>query len=327
MTTYHKEHLLDRAAMVLLRTTLAVQPKLEFVPEARPDFDGLMEKTPVAEGVTYEAAEIGGVAGWWCKPQDSLPGSVIVYFHGGAYVLGSATAYRNFVGQMAASAGVATFIVDYRLAPEHLFPAAVDDAKAVYLGLAASGFSRLVIAGDSGGGGLALALLLLTTAAVQTDNLPKPLAAVVISPWTDLALTGDSLAARAGADPLLTREALDGAAQLYVGDRDRRDPKASPLYGNMSGLPPVLFHVGEDEILLDDSRRFASRIEAVGGVAELHIWEGMTHVFASNIALQSSKVALDNIGEFLRRTFNNAYAHRPEHHHPTEGASDSLGEA
>jgi acetyl esterase/lipase len=292
-----------------MRTMLAVQPKLQFVREARPDFDGLMEQTPEAAGVTYEAAEIGGVAGWWCKPQQSLPGSAIVYFHGGAYVLGSAMAYRNFVGQIAERAETAVFVVDYSLAPERVFPAAVGDAKAVYLGLAALGFSRMVIAGDSAGGGLALALLLLTTAGAQTESFPKPLAAVVISPWTDLALTGDSMTGRAEADPLLTREALDGAAQLYLGDRDTRDPKASALYGNMSGLPPVLFHDGEDEILLDDSRRFANRIEAEGGVAELHIWEGMTHVFVSNVALQSARDALANIGEFLQRTFHETSAH------------------
>jgi len=308
MTTHHKEHLLDRAAMALMRTTLAVQPKLQFVPEARPIFDELMEKTPEATGVTYEAAQIGGVTGWWCKPRQSERDSAIVYFHGGAYILGSAKAYLNFVGQIAEQAKTSVFAVDYSLAPERVFPAAVDDAKAVYFGLAAAGFSRLVIAGDSAGGGLALSLLLLTAEASRREGLPKPLAAVVISPWTDLALTGDSMADGAAADPLLTREALDGAAHLYLGDHDRRDPRASALYGNMTGLPPVLFHVGEDEILLDDSRRFASRIEAAGGIAELHIWEGMTHVFASNVALQSSRDALATIGEFLQRTLNAANA-------------------
>jgi acetyl esterase/lipase len=308
MTTHHEEHLLDRAAMALMRAMLAVQPKLQFVPDARPAFDEVMEKTSEATGITYEAAEVGGVMGWWCKPQESRADSAIVYFHGGAYVLGSAKAYRNFAGQIADQAKTAVFVVDYRLAPERLFPAAVDDAKAVYLGLAAAGFSRLAIVGDSAGGGLALSLLLLTTEVAQREGLPKPLAAVVISPWTDLALTGESMADRAAADPLLTREALDAATQLYLGDHDSRDPRAFPLYGYMSDLPPVLFHVGEDEVLLDDSRRFASRMEAAGGVAELHIWQGMTHVFASNLALQSAKDALANIGEFLQRGFNPANA-------------------
>jgi monoterpene epsilon-lactone hydrolase len=304
MTTRHKEHLLDRAAMLAMRTVLAVQPKLEFGPEARPEFDTLMEKTFAAEGVTYDVETIGGLAGWWCKPQQSADDSAVVYFHGGAYVLGSAAAYRNFVGQIAAKAKVAIFIVDYGLAPEHPFPAAVNEAAAIYHGLAASGLSKLAIAGDSAGGGLALALLLLVTAAAKDGTVPTPLAAVVMSPWTDLALTGKSIEGRAKSDPMLTRDALIQAAELYLGNEDRHDPKASPLYGEVSGLPPVLFHVGEDEILLDDSRRFANRIEAAGGVAQLHIWEGMTHVFPSNLSLQAAKDALDDIGAFLQQQFH-----------------------
>jgi acetyl esterase/lipase len=263
-----------------------------------------MEKTPAAEGVTYDVATIAGVAGWWCRPQHPVDDCAVVYFHGGAYVLGSAAAYRNFVGQNAARANVAIFIADYGLAPEHPFPAAVNEATAIYRGLAASGLSKLVIAGDSAGGGLALALLLLVTSAVNDEPVPKPLAAVVLSLWADLALTGESMETRAESDPMLTRDALNQAAQLYLGDKDRHDPKASPLYGELTGLPPVMFHVGEDEILLDDSRRFANRIEAAGGDAQLHIWEGMTHVFPSNVALHAAKDALDEIGAFLRRQFH-----------------------
>ena len=304
MTTHHKEHLLDRAAMLALRALLAVQPKLQFGPEARPDFDSLMEKTPAAEGVTYDVATIGGVAGWWCRPQHPVDDCAIIYFHGGAYVLGSAAAYRNLVGQIAARAKVAIFIADYGLAPEHPFPAAVNEAAAIYRGLAASGMSKLVIAGDSAGGGLALALLQSVSSAANDETVPKPLAAVVMSLWADLALTGESMETRAESDPILTRDALNQAAQLYLGNKDRHDPKASPLYGEVTGLPPVMFHVGEDEILLDDSRRFANRIEAAGGVAQLHIWEGMTHVFPSNVSLQAAKDALDEIGAFLRQQFN-----------------------
>ena len=304
MTTHHEEHLLDRAAMLAMRALLAVQPKLQFEPEARPDFDHLMEKTPSAEGVTYDVATIGGVAGWWCRPQHPVDDCAIIYFHGGAYVLGSAAAYRNLVGQIAARANVAIFIADYGLAPEHPFPAAVNEAASVYRGLTASGLSKLVIAGDSAGGGLALALLRLVTSAASDETVPKPLAAVVMSLWADLALTGESMETRAESDPILTRDALNQAAQLYLGNKDRHDPKASPLYGEVTGLPPVMFHVGEDEILLVDSRRFANRIEAAGGVAQLHIWEGMTHVFPSNVSLQAAKDALDEIGAFLRQQFH-----------------------
>ena len=304
MTTHHEEHLLDRAAMLAMRAQLAVQAKLQFGPEARPDFDSLMEKTPAVEGVTYEVSTIAGVAGWWCRPQHPVDDCAIIYFHGGAYVLGSAAAYRNLVGQIAARAKVAIFIADYGLAPEHPFPAAVNEAAAIYRGLAASGMSKLVIAGDSAGGGLALALLQSVSSAANDETMPKPLAAVVMSLWADLALTGESMETRAESDPILTRDALNQAAQLYLGNKDRHDPKASPLYGEVTGLPPVMFHVGEDEILLDDSRRFANRIEAAGGVAQLHIWEGMTHVFPSNVSLQAAKDALDEIGAFLRQQFN-----------------------
>jgi acetyl esterase/lipase len=304
MTTHHEEHLLDRAVMLAMRALLAVQPKLQFGPEARLDFDSLMEKTPAVEGVTYEVSTIAGVAGWWCRPQHPVDDCAIIYFHGGAYVLGSAAAYRNLVGQIAARAKVAIFIADYGLAPEHPFPAAVNEAAAIYRGLAASGMSKLVIAGDSAGGGLALALLQSVTSAASDETVPKPLAAVVMSLWADLALTGESMETRAESDPILTRDALNQAAQLYLGNQDRHDPKASPLYGEVTGLPPVMFHVGEDEILLDDSRRFANRIEAAGGVAQLHIWEGMTHVFPSNVSLQAAKDALDEIGAFLRQQFN-----------------------
>jgi acetyl esterase/lipase len=304
MTTHHEEHLLDRAVMLAMRALLAVQPKLQFGPEARPDFDSLMEKTPAVEGVTYEVSTIAGVAGWWCRPQHPVDDCAIIYFHGGAYVLGSAAAYRNLVGQIAARAKVAIFIADYGLAPEHPFPAAVNEGAAIYRGLGASGMSKLVIAGDSAGGGLALALLQSVTYAANDETVPKPLAAVVMSLWADLALTGESMETRAESDPILTRDALNQAAQLYLGNKDRHDPKASPLYGEVTGLPPVMFHVGEDEILLDDSRRFANRIEAAGGVAQLHIWEGMTHVFPSNVSLQAAKDALDEIGAFLRQQFN-----------------------
>jgi epsilon-lactone hydrolase len=152
---YHKEHLLDRAVMLALRAVLSVQPTLEFGPEARPGFDELMAKTPAAKGVAYEATTVDGVDGWWCKPEQATEGCAIVYLHGGAYVLASAAAYRNFVGQIAARSKVAIFIVDYGIAPEHSFPSAVNDAEAVYRGLSVSGFSKLAIAGDSAGGGLA----------------------------------------------------------------------------------------------------------------------------------------------------------------------------
>jgi epsilon-lactone hydrolase len=299
--TYHKVSPADQAAMQAMRAELLLHPALEFDPEARPVYDQLVAKTPPADNMTYEAATVGGVPGWWCRPSNAIEGAAILYIHGGAYILGSAAAYRNFAGQIAARAKAATFIADYRLAPEHRFPNAVDDAIAVYRGLSAAGYSRVALAGDSAGGGLALSLLILATAESKDGSVPHPAAAAVMSPWTDLALTGDSLETRSDTDPLLRRDALEKAAQLYLGQRNPVDPQASPLYGDLNGIPPVLLHVGEDEILLDDSRRLAQRISTVGGSAQLHIWPGMVHVFPSNLELlDAAREALDDIGEFLR---------------------------
>jgi epsilon-lactone hydrolase len=300
-TIYHKEYPADHAAMQSMRAELRRHPAMEFGPAARPMFDDLMARTPPAKNVHYEAATVGGVSGWWCRPADAVDGSAILYLHGGAYILGSAAAYRNFVGQIAATAKATAFIADYRLAPEHRFPDAVDDAIAAYRGLSAARYSRLALVGDSAGGGLTLSLLLFATAASKDGTVLRPSAVAVMSPWADLALTGDSIETRANADPLLTRDALQKAATLYLGQQDLRDPQVSPLYGDLTGLPPVLLHVGEEEILLDDSCRFAERINTVEGPAQLHIWQGMIHVFPASLELlEAAREALDDIGAFLR---------------------------
>jgi monoterpene epsilon-lactone hydrolase len=301
-STYHREHLLDRAAMLAMRAMLALQPAADLGPGGRAAFDELMAKTPAADGVTYEAATMGGVPGWWCRPGDADPGTAILYLHGGAYVVGSAQAYRHFAGQIATRARAPAFVADYGLAPEHPFPAAVDDADAAYRGLALAGFSGIAVVGDSAGGGLALVTAARMAQAARDGSLPRPSAVCVMSPWIDLALTGDSVDARAKHDPLLTRVALEGAGQMYLGQTSAKDPRASPLYGDLAGLPPVLLHVGEDEILLDDARRCAQLLAQSGHAAELHVWQGMVHVFPANLSLlHAAREALDIAGEFLRR--------------------------
>ena len=225
-TTYHKEYPADRAAMQAMRSELQLHPVLEFGPGARPVFDGLIAATPPAQNVSYEAATIGGIPGWWCRPSDAVEGVAILYLHGGAYVLGSAGAYRNFAGQIAARAKASTFIADYRLAPEYRFPGAVEDAFAAYQGLSADGYLRLALVGDSAGGGLALSLLLVATASSKGGSVPQPAAAAVISPWTDLALTGDSIKRRSKAE--WVRE----TAKLFV--------EAGCAKGKLAGL---LMHI------------------------------------------------------------------------------------
>lgn len=151
---------------------------------------------------------------------------------------------------------------------------------------------------------MALALLSLTVAKARDGVSLRPLGAVAMSPWTDLALTGDSMATRAEADPLATKQALATTAHLYLGKHDPRDLRASPLYADLAGLPPILVHVGEDEVLLDDSTRYGDRVEKSGGICQVNVWEGMVHVFPSNVStLHAAKAALDDIGDFLRQCF------------------------
>ena len=301
-TTRHSEHLADRVAMLAIRTVIALHPKVDLGPAGRAAFDELMEKTPSAEGVTYEAATMGGVPGWWCHPTEAGAGHAILYLHGGAYVVGSARAYRQLAGQIASRANAPAFVADYGLAPERPFPAAVEDAEAAWRGLTEAGFSRMAVAGDSAGGGLALVLAARMTQAARDGGAPPPVAVCVMSPWTDLALTGGSIESKAKHDPLLSRDVLEVARQLYLGRADAKDPCVSPMYGELTGLPPILLHVGEDEILLDDARRYADLLAKSGSAAELHIWHGMTHVFLANLALlKAAREALDIAGQFLRR--------------------------
>ena len=305
--TFHEEALLDRAAMVALRAMLALSPKASFGPNARPAFDDLMKRTVAAKRVRYEQAEVGGVAGGWCRAADPKPSQAILYIHGGAYVVGSAEAYGNFVGQITDRVATDAFIPDYRLAPEHRFPSAIEDVTSVYEDMVAKGVKRIAFAADSAGGGLALALMNRLSGDTRYSHLPKPVACAVMSPWTDLSLSGDSLETRAGVDPLLSRKTLSEAARLYLVDHDPMDPDASPLFGALANLPPIMFHVGDDEVLLDDARRYAHAVNAAGGSAELHIWQGMVHVFPSNSLLPSAAgKALDMIGDFLGRAMISA---------------------
>ena len=283
----------DAAAISAMRAAIAAKP----VQMTRAVYDWLFEQTPAAADVTYEPDTVGGVRGVWARPANARPGTSLLYVHGGAYVLGSANAYRHLAGQVATRAGAAAFIPDYRLAPEHPFPAAVDDARAALMGLVGSGLDGLGVVGDSAGGGLALAVLAEAGRTWKHAVRTTPrLAGVLFSPWTDLAFTGESLAARASEDPAITQPVLAAGAAKYLAGQSATDPLASPLYGDGDGLPPVQVHVGTAEILLDDSRRLATL-----GPIEVHVWEGMVHVFPRNVAtLKAARSALDLAGAYLR---------------------------
>jgi monoterpene epsilon-lactone hydrolase len=273
----------DAAAMTSLRATLAAHP----IEITRASFDALIEQVPPAPSIDYAESRVGGVPGVWCVPTLHRATGAMLYLHGGVFVYGSARAYRHFIGQIVARTGVPGFIADYRLAPEHPFPAALEDARTAYRALAAQfGAGRVAAVGDSAGGGLTLSLL---------RDEPSARCGVLLSPWTDLALTGPSIDGKAAEDPLLTRAGLEAGARQYLNDHDRRDPRVSPLYAPAGGTLPIQVHVGTAEILLDDSLRLGSH----DGI-EVHAWEGMPHVFPSSIGVfEAARAAHDLIAAFL----------------------------
>ena len=227
-------------------------------------------------GIEVSPITIHGMNAEWILPAGATKDKVIFFVHGGGYVSGSCSDHRIHVAKFVQGSGVAALLFEYRLAPEHPFPAALDDSVAAYRWLLAQGVSpaHIVFAGDSAGGGLCLATLL----ALKDQGIPLPAAAVAISPWTDLKCTGESYLTNAKRclSPAGTWTAF---SKHYVGGHDPRSPWISPLYGDLYGLPPILIHVGGDEILRDDSIRFAEKAEAAGVDVTLRVGEGMFHCF------------------------------------------------
>ncbi|HUN63350.1 MAG TPA: alpha/beta hydrolase [Candidatus Sulfotelmatobacter sp.] len=286
----------DAPVMTAMRAAvLPLKGKLQGI-AAREPFNGIMEHVSPPEGVSFHPDAVGGISGVWCKPSNARSGDAILHLHGGWFNWGSAQAYRNLVGHIAARTAAEAFVPDYSLAPEHPFPAAVNDVHACYRGLLARGIPRIAISGDSAGGNLALVLLSLAAA----SGGPLPVGAAALSPVTDLALTGPSFQTRADADPYFVRPQIAALVRSYLGDTDPNNPLASPLYGDLAGLPPLSIHVGDDEVLLDDSRRYFERAVAAGVNARLDVWEGMPHGFVGSVGtLASAANALDAVGEFL----------------------------
>jgi len=296
----------DQAAMVAMRAI--VEPnkgKLQGV-AARVPFDAIMERVSAPVGVAYEADNIGDVSGWWCRPDGARPSQAVMHLHGGWFNWGSAQAFRHLAGHIAVSAGVAAFVPDYRLAPEHPFPAAAQDVRACYLGLIERGFTRIAVTGDSAGGNLALGLLIYAAASSEAGS-GAVVGGVALSPVTDLALSGGSWSTRAVADPYFTRPQAEELVRAYLDGHRPEDALASPLYADLKGLPPLRVHVGNDEVLLDDSIRLAERAAAAGVDVRLDSWQGMVHGYLGGLGkLADSTETLQLIGDFLIERFANA---------------------
>jgi monoterpene epsilon-lactone hydrolase len=246
-----------------------------------------------------------GVSAEWIEAPDADLG-VILYLHGGAYALGSINVHRELVARLAHSTRMRALAINYRLAPEHPYPAALSDATTAYLWLLNEGVhpSKIIIAGDSAGGGLALATLV----GLRDAGESLPAGAVCISPWTDLALTGTSIQNKAKADPILAPDDLEMYARYYAGEHELSSPLISPFYADLKDLPPLLIQVGADEILLDDAVRCADKAREAGVDVTLEIWNEMFHVFQMIWFLAETKEAVGHIAEFVSRGLTSAAA-------------------
>ena len=272
------------------------------VPTMRANMMATAGAMPKPEGVGFEEVSANGVRAEWVTAPGASLERAVVYAHGGGYVMGGIETHRGVVAGISAAAGARVLSVDYRLAPEAMFPAAVDDVCAAYRFVREQGVAadKIAIAGDSAGGGLTVASLV----ALRDAGDALPAAGVCISPWVDLTLSGDTVKTLADEDPMVTSALLETCTEAYVGEGDAKAPLASPLFADLTGLPPLLVHVGTAEILLDDARRLAERGKAAGVDVTLEEWESMIHVWhAFGAMLPEAGQAIDRIGEFLAEHF------------------------
>jgi epsilon-lactone hydrolase len=273
------------------------------VQQLRSGWEKIAAELPIPEDVQFRVEALSSVSGEWASSPGGLIGRFVLYFHGGGYNIGSVASYRQFVGRLSKACEYNVLSVEYRLAPEHKFPAAVEDALTAYRSLLSKGHSPkdIILAGDSAGGGLALALML----ALKDNGIEQPRGAVLISPSTDLAKTGGTITTHQDRDPVIRVDTTNAFAQRYLGpEGSPYHPLASPLYGEYSGLPPLLILVGTEEMLLDDSRRVAARAKEAGVDVTLDIWDGMFHVWPFFAAiLPEGQKAIDRMGQYIRDQF------------------------
>ncbi len=270
------------------------------VPYMRQSWERLFTDVRERAPVKRTAVSAGGVEAEWLDAPGARADRVVLYLHGGGYVLGSVNSHRDMIARLSAAASVRALGLNYRLAPESPFPAAVDDAVAAYRWLLEQGIApgRVAIAGDSAGGGLTAATLL----AIRDRALPRPAAGVLLSPWVDLEGTGESMNGGVADDPMVRKELVAAMAPPYLAGADPKTPLASPLHADLRGLPPLLIQVGRREVLLDDSLRLAQKAQRAGVDVTLEVWPGMIHVwqiFASE--LEEGRDAIERIGVFVKK--------------------------
>ncbi|MDQ1735378.1 MAG: epsilon-lactone hydrolase [Pseudonocardiales bacterium] len=274
----------------------------------RATFNALMAQVPAPADVQQKPIEIGGIGGIEVTVRGNEAEGVILYFHGGVYVIGSATTSVALAAELVRRTGAKAITLEYRLAPEHPYPAAVEDARAAYEGLLAQGADpgQIAFAGESAGGGLAVATLL----ALREAGTPLPSCAFLMSPYADLTLSGETLDEKQALDPVLTPDGLRVRAPEYVAKADASDPQISPIFGDLSGLPPLLIQVGSHEILLSDALRLAGRAAATDVAVTLEVTPGVPHVFQGFAGvLDEAGAALDRASDFLKTHLEHSPSH------------------
>lgn len=297
-----------------IRSLLGSKPRPVGWRERRRRLDEVGSVWPVADDVGLEAVDIDGVPGEFSTVPGSDPSRVLIFFHGGGYCSGSILSHRRMVSEAGRAAGMRTLAVGFRLAPEYPFPAAYDDAMTAWRWLRKHGIAadRIAVGGDSAGGGLTLALSMR----LRDAGEPLPVCLWLSSPWTDLTMSGATLATKDGVDPLIHKAYLGELADAYVpAGLPRTDPRISPLFANLQGLPPTLIQVGSAETLLDDSVRFAGVAGAAGVAVTLEVWPDMIHAWALwNAKLEAGRRALASAGAFMRRHLGGGHspASRPQ---------------
>ncbi|WP_409304167.1 alpha/beta hydrolase [Peribacillus sp. SCS-155] len=264
--------------------------------EARDGLEKLLGSIPLDSDIKVEKFSVEGMAAEWISAPAVTEERVFLYLHGGAYIVGSLNTHRDIASKLSRATGARVLVIEYRLAPENPYPAAMEDAVKAYRWLTSSGVApeQIVIGGDSAGGGLTLATLLSLREA--GDKLPA--AAVLLSPWTDMEGTGASMEARADYDPWLDPQQSRQTPVLYLGSLDPRHPHVSPIYADLQGLPPMIIHVGNDEILLDDSVRLVEKARADGVDVTFKIWDDMWHVF-QQFPIPEAKQSIEEIGAYV----------------------------
>jgi len=288
---------LDSLVQMMKAAPLLQNPTIE---QQRAGFEQMAAMFPVEADITREAVTANGVKAEWISAPDADSGRAILYLHGGGYVIGSIATHRSLAGRLSRAAKARVLVIDYRLAPEHPFPAAVDDSVAAYRWMLAQGIkpSRIAVAGDSAGGGLTAATLV----AIRDAKLPLPGAGALLSPWVDMEGIGESMTTKDNVDPMVHKDGLLGMAKAYLGGQNPRTPLAAPLYADLTGLPPLLIQVGTSETLLDDASRLAERAKKAGVNVTYEPWEKMIHVwhiFAP--MLDEGQQAIERIGAFVRK--------------------------